>query len=127
MSGPQEANSSLEQRKPAAMLPVVLGAAAAAVITLLSHGGLMGAGMEQSQARVTGGVTRARCAKGTGKYRQAPFKITFKYEYAYLPASASHSQRYLKNVSTKMETTVTLRLLKLQGRTIIWLLGDSGN
>lgn len=76
VSGPQEAISSLEQRKPAAMLPVVLGAlapAAAAVITLLSHGGLMGAGMEQSQARVMGGVIRARCAKGTGKYRQAPF------------------------------------------------------
>lgn len=38
VSGPQEAISSLEQRKPAAMLPVVLGAAAAvAAITLLSH------------------------------------------------------------------------------------------
>lgn len=82
--------------------------------------------MEHSHVWVMGAVMKARCAEGTRKYMDKHlFKITFKYEYAYLAASVSHSQKYLKNVSTKMETTVTLQLLKLLRRTIIWLLGDS--
>lgn len=56
----------------------------------LGLGGGAGAGMEQSQARVTGAVTRARCAKGTGKNTDKHlFKITLKYEYAYLSTSVS--------------------------------------
>lgn len=54
------------------ILPGVLGTAAAkaqqhSVITLLSHRGAMGAGMEHNHTQVTGAVTRARCTEGTWK------------------------------------------------------------
>lgn len=59
------------------------------LITLLSHRGVMGAGMERNHTRVTEAVTRARCA--------------FKYEstHLYIHALTQRQRRlwYLKNVS----------------------------
>lgn len=85
MSGPQEAISSLEQRKPAAMLPAVLGAAARSsghysALPPSTDGG--GAGLGWSGAEPGsghGGRNKSQmCQRDREIHGQAPFQRTFK-------------------------------------------------
>lgn len=64
-TGQQEAFSNLEQRSEQSYFQCSWELQHNSVITLLSHRGVMGDGMEHNHAQVTRAVTRARCAEGT--------------------------------------------------------------